>query len=48
MTQEIIIPVDIISSKIYLIRDQKVMLDKDLSQLYEVEKNNSNDRFVGT
>ena len=31
------IPDDIISSKIYLIRDQKVMLDKDLSELYAVE-----------
>ena len=31
------IPDGIISSKIYLIRDQKVMLDKDLSELYAVE-----------
>ena len=31
------IPDDVISSKIYLIRDQKVMLDKDLSELYAVE-----------
>ena len=31
------IPQEIITSKIYLIRNQKVMLDKDLSQLYGVE-----------
>ena len=37
MTEEIIIPYDSISSKIYLIRFQKVMLDKDLSELYAVE-----------
>ena len=37
MSNEIIIPDDIISSKIYLIRNQKVMLDKDLSELYVVE-----------
>ena len=37
MTEEIIIHYDSISSKIYLIRDQKVMLDKDLSELYAVE-----------
>ena len=38
MTEKIIIPYDSISSKIYLIRYQKVMLDKDLSELYAVEK----------
>ncbi len=37
MSNEILIPDDIISSKIYLIRKQKVMLDKDLSELYAVE-----------
>jgi cell division septum initiation protein DivIVA len=37
MNKEILIPDDIISSKIYLIRNQKVMLDKDLSELYAVE-----------
>jgi len=34
---ELLISDDIISSKIYLIRDQKVMLDKDLASLYGVE-----------
>jgi hypothetical protein len=37
MKYEIIIPDEIISSKIYLIRAQKVMLDKDLAELYAVE-----------
>ncbi len=32
-----IIPNEIISNKIYLIRNQKVMLDKDLAELYAVE-----------
>ena len=33
----IVIPDDVISSKIYLLRNQKVMLDKDLAELYAVE-----------
>lgn len=37
MSDEILIPNDIISTKIYLIRKHKVMLDKDLSELYDVE-----------
>jgi len=32
----ILLPVEIIQSKIYLIRSQKVMLDRDLSELYGV------------
>lgn len=36
MTQ-IIIPSEIITSKIYFIRNQKVMLDRDLAELYMVE-----------
>ena len=32
-----IVPIEIITSKIYLIRGQKVMLDRDLAQLYGVE-----------
>ena len=32
-----IIPNEVISNKIYLIRSQKVMLDKDLAELYAVE-----------
>ncbi len=32
-----LIPDEVIASKIYLIRGQKVMLDKDLAELYETE-----------
>jgi hypothetical protein len=34
---QISIPEEVIMSKIYLIRGQKVMLDRDLAELYEVE-----------
>jgi cell division protein FtsL len=37
MREEIIVTDEIISSKIYIIRQQKVMLDKDLAELYNVE-----------
>ena len=36
------VPVEIIQSKIYLIRDQKVMFDKDLAELYGVETGHLN------
>jgi len=32
-----IVPVELIEKKIYLVRGQKVMLDSDLAELYEVE-----------
>jgi hypothetical protein len=32
-----LIPIDRIASKIYLIRNVKVMLDRDLAELYGVE-----------
>ena len=34
---EALISVEIIQNKIYLIRGHKVMLDRDLAELYEVE-----------
>jgi hypothetical protein len=34
---QIMIPDEVIMSKIYLIRGQKVILDRDLAELYEVE-----------
>tara|TARA_R110001583_G_scaffold412_4_gene3889 strand:+ start:35131 stop:35646 length:516 start_codon:yes stop_codon:yes gene_type:complete len=37
MKNEIVIPDEIISNKIYVIRNFKVMLDKDLAELYDVE-----------
>jgi len=35
--KEVTVPIEKISGKIYLIRGQKVMLDRDLADLYEVE-----------
>ena len=37
MTNEIFIPDEIISNKIYLIRNQNVMIDRDLAELYQME-----------
>lgn len=37
MSKEISVPDEIITNKIYLIRGQKVMLDRDLAELYGVE-----------
>ena len=37
MSKEITIPDETITSKIYLIREQKVMLDSDLAELYQVQ-----------
>ncbi|MBW8051842.1 MAG: ORF6N domain-containing protein [Cytophagales bacterium] len=37
MSKEIAIPREVILSKIYEIKGQKVILDKDLAELYEVE-----------
>lgn len=42
MNQIKIIPSEIIQKKIFIIRDQKVMLDKDLAELYSVETKNLN------
>lgn len=41
-TKETMIPDEIVVSKIYLIRGQKVMLDKDLAELYGVTTGNLN------
>jgi hypothetical protein len=41
---EIIIPDEIISNKIYLIRNHKVMLDRDLAELYNVETKRINEQ----
>jgi ORF6N domain len=35
--KEVMIPAESVINKIYLIRDQKVMLDRDLAILYDVE-----------
>ncbi|WP_442590973.1 ORF6N domain-containing protein [Pedobacter sp. AW31-3R] len=36
-TNAVIVPDEVVMSKIYVIRDQKVMLDRDLAELYGVE-----------
>jgi hypothetical protein len=41
---QLIIPDEVVMSKIYLIRDQKVMLDDDLAELYEVETRRLNEQ----
>ncbi|QTD37629.1 ORF6N domain-containing protein [Polaribacter batillariae] len=35
--ENLLVPDEIISNKIYLIQNQKVMLDRDLAELYQVE-----------
>lgn len=37
MSEKIAVPEEIITSKIYFVRNHKVMLDKDLAELYNVE-----------
>lgn len=37
INSEIMIPDEMLMDKIYLIRDKKVLLDRDLAQLYNVE-----------
>ena len=39
-----LIPIELIEGKIYLIRDQKVMLDKDLAKLYGVSAKRLNEQ----
>lgn len=39
---KLVIPDEIINSKIYFIRDKKVMLDEDLAELYGVTTGNLN------
>ncbi len=41
---EVLLPVEIIQNKIFLIRGQKVMLDKDLAQLYQVATKRFNEQ----
>ena len=44
MTKKAIIPLERIENKIYLIRKHKVMLDKDLAELYEVPTKRLNEQ----
>lgn len=38
------VPGELVMNKIYFIRDQKVMLDRGLAELYALKPNNSNGR----
>jgi hypothetical protein len=42
MTDNPLVPVEVIERRIYLIRGQKVMLDRDLAELYDVTTGNLN------
>lgn len=44
MNKKISIPEKVISSKIYLVRGQKVMVDNDLAELYQVETKRLNEQ----
>ena len=42
MSKEIVITEEAVISKIYIIRDKKVMFDRDLAELYNVTTGNLN------
>ncbi|WP_216849010.1 ORF6N domain-containing protein [Pedobacter sp. L105] len=42
LAKSILIPAEIVMNKIFLIRGMKVMLDKDLAELYQVQTRNLN------
>ena len=44
MENEILLSEELISNKIYFIRNQKVMLDVDLSELYNIETKRLNEQ----
>ena len=44
MSKSLSIPDEVVVSKIYLIRDKKVMLDDDLAELYQVETRRLNEQ----
>lgn len=46
MSEKLIIPDEIILNKIFYIRDQKVMIDSDLAQLYGVETRRLNEQVA--
>ena len=43
-TNKSVIPDEFITTKIYVIRDKKVMLDEDLAELYDVETRRLNEQ----
>jgi hypothetical protein len=44
MADKLAIPDELITNKIYLLRDKKVMLDEDLAELYDVETRRLNEQ----
>lgn len=48
MSEKSIIPNEVITNKIYLIRGQKVMLDRDLAELYDVKNIRLREQVKGT
>ena len=40
----LVVPDEVVMNKIYVIRNQKVMLDKDLAELYQVETGRLNEQ----
>jgi hypothetical protein len=44
MSKSLVIPDEVVLSKIYMIRNQKVMLDDDLAELYQVETRRLNEQ----
>ena len=36
-SQPLVLPETLVTSKIYVVRNKKIMLDRDLAELYEVE-----------
>lgn len=43
-SKEVMIPDELVMNNIYLIRGQKVMLDEDLAELYQVETRRLNEQ----
>ena len=43
-TKALMIPDELVMNKIYIIRGQKVMLDEDLAELYQVETKRLNEQ----
>jgi hypothetical protein len=41
------IPETLLTSKIYIVRSKKIMLDRDLAELYEVETRVLNQQYRG-
>jgi len=45
-TKQVFVPDEIVISKIYIIRNQKVMIDSDLAELYGIETKRLNEQVI--